>query len=117
MRELVSTKTLYILDKQSIYDNYSLYRFQLCIVEVSNTDGKESEGRPRTERHLSPQCSLMGPSMPNETPLNHQKQARMVKTLTPKTTRLVRGESRRAVKTKWSRRCASMRTEKYSVGS
>ena len=44
-RELVPTKTLYILDKQPIYDNYSLYRFQFYrVIIVSDTEWRWKKG-------------------------------------------------------------------------
>lgn len=71
----------------------------------------------RTFRHLNPQWSLIGPSIPNETPLNHQKVATITNAQIPKAMDLFLCERRGVVNTKWSRTWASIRTEKYNVGS
>lgn len=68
--------------------------------------------RRRTSRHCSPQWSLIGPSIPNATPLNHQNENTIELVQTPKTIHFVRSLSRREENTKWSIRWASMRTEK-----
>ena len=65
----------------------------------------------------SPQCSLIGPSMPNDTPLNHQKHAKMVNAMPPNVYSFVFSEKRRDEKMKWSSICPSISTAKYSVGS
>jgi hypothetical protein len=84
---------------------------QLSAFPVECTDEKP------TLRHKRPLCSLIGPSMPKATPLNHQKHNTMEPAHTPNEIALVRCVQRREEKMKWSRRCANMSTAKYRVGS
>jgi len=66
----------------------------------------------RTLRHKRPLCSAMGPSMPNDTPLNHQKQNKIEPAHIPNAMAFVLSTRRREEKMKWSSRCASMITAK-----
>lgn len=65
----------------------------------SATECAPCDGR-RTERHFSPQCSPMGPSIPNATPLNHQNVANMRNATVLKMIHFVFSESLRDVNTK-----------------
>ena len=54
----------------------------------------------RTLRHNKPQCSLMGPSIPNATPFHHQKVLTIEATHTQKVIHFVFSDRRRALKMK-----------------
>jgi len=60
---------------------------------------------------------LIGPSIPNAIPLNHQNVPTIKNAHTPKQMALVFVVYRCEEKMKWSSRWPNMRTEKYNVGS
>ena len=85
---------------------------------VSITKKWADEGmKTFTFRQSKPLWSLIGPSTPNAKPLNHQNVATIENAQIPKQIALVFVVYRLDEKMKWSRRCPSISTEKYSVGS
>lgn len=55
-----------------------------------STRNKSKTIKAHTFLHNKPQWSLIGPSIPHATPLNHQKLATITKATTPNATRFVR---------------------------